>query len=109
MEKNNVKQRPQVWVKGTDRTGDSISEQQANWAKTSNKRSDLKKFESCEFQPIPLTKDQGSKKVMILLPPVVLHNNLLGAASHCLELLGKKYPVEMFSEFTGLGAGQPAG
>ena len=68
------------------RTANSISANQSEWIKETNRnRKLLKNYKNCEFQPIPLRKEQGEQAVIFILPPNPLYVNLLGPVNDCME------------------------
>ena len=101
IDNNNVRTNGRgLWIPKEMRTGDNISANKSQWAIETNKnRKQLKNYKSCEFDPIPLRKDQGKQEVIFLLPPDPLHINLLGPCNDILEKMENLWPVEMKEEF----------
>ena len=77
------------------RTNDSITERYNQWKQNSGKRSQLKNYDSCEYPPIPLKKNEGNREVILTLVPDPLHVILLGPVNDVLENMEARWPNEM--------------
>ena len=75
-----------VWVKGPNRTIDSLYKDNARWkAETNENLKDLKNYNSAKNQPIMA---RSHKLVLLQAPPTPLHDLHIGPVNHILENLG---------------------
>ena len=75
------------WVKGEDRTLESLGKNQEDWVKeTGGNRDKLKDFFNVEFLPLFSCKGDLPTKILTKIPPPPLHTFRLGPVNHLIKV-----------------------
>lgn len=82
---------------------ENLSSDYVRYREEANDRRRLKDFNSVEFPPIMIHKDQMSIPIMALLPPPELHTGLLGPVNQTIKMLKQIVPgVEDFMKMNNI-------
>jgi hypothetical protein len=94
-----------VWIKGEDRTLETLLEDQEMWEHNSGDRAQLKEFNNVEFKPLLMTpnnkllnNDLSTTSTLSILPPPGLHLIHLGPVNHIWKALGKQIDLDHFEK-----------